>query len=124
MSSEDRAKAPKKIAPKRFYIDPVRHFPAKAELARHGISCEGKRARKIKREDYGAFDAIVTMEERNSAAAKRFFGGDPDGKIRRLLDYTDRPRDIADPWWTGDFARTYSDIEEGTEALLKRLRDR
>ncbi|HIT27050.1 MAG TPA: low molecular weight phosphotyrosine protein phosphatase [Candidatus Ornithoclostridium excrementipullorum] len=98
--------------------------PAKAELARHGISCEGKRARKIKREDYGAFDAIVTMEERNSAAAKRFFGGDPDGKIRRLLDYTDRPRDIADPWWTGDFARTYSDIEEGTEALLKLLRDR
>ena len=61
------------------------------------------------------------MEERNLAAMRRILGGDPEGKLRRLLDFSPRPRDIADPWYTGDFDRTYDDVLEGCEALLDSL---
>ena len=66
--------------------------PARRELAAHGICCDGKRARKLTEDDYRRFDLIVTAEERNSRAASRIFGGDPDGKICRLLDFCTRPR--------------------------------
>ena len=72
-------------------------------------------------DDYRRFDLIVTAEERNSRAASRIFGGDPDGKICRLLDFGMRPRDIDDPWWTGDFKTAYNDILEGVNALLDKL---
>lgn len=95
--------------------------PARRELAAHGISCDGKRARKLNQDDYRRFDLIVTAEERNSRAASRIFGGDPNGKICRLLDFCTRPRDIDDPWWTGDFKTAYNDILEGVTALLDKL---
>lgn len=92
--------------------------PARRELAKHGISCEGKRARKLTKNDYARFDLIVTAESRNSSDAMRFFGGDPDKKIMRLLDFSSAPRDIDDPWWTDDFDKAYADILEGVTALL------
>ncbi len=95
--------------------------PARRELASHGICCDGKRARRLTEGDYRRFDLVVTAEERNSRAASRIFGGDPEGKIRRLLDFSARPRDIDDPWWTGDFRIAYADILEGVSALLDKL---
>ena len=95
---------------------------ARAKLAEHGIPAdEGKRSRPLLREDYEAYDLFLGMEERNVRNMQRIFGGDPEGKIVRLLDLTGRPGDIADPWYTGDFERAYRDIREGCEALTVRL---
>ena len=95
--------------------------PARAELARHGISCAGKRARKLRPSDYRDFDYILAAEARNVQGCLRIFGGDPEKKVFRLLDFSARPRDIADPWWTGDFAAAYRDIDEGTDGFLRML---
>lgn len=98
--------------------------PAQAELKRHGIGGTpytdfgGKRAVQVSRADYDRYDYILCAEERNIRNTMRLTGGDPDGKIRRLLDFSDRPRNIADPWYTGIFDATYSDIEEGLRAFL------
>ena len=78
-------------------------------------------ARQMTREDYQKYDWLIGMEESNLRNMRRITGGDPEGKIRRLLDFSDRPRDIADPWFTGNFVRTYEDIREGCEALLGSL---
>ena len=95
--------------------------PAKRELAKHGISCEGKRAVQITKADYGKYDYILGMEERNIRNILRIVGKDPEGKVKLLLDYSDNPRDIADPWYTGDFGRTWRDIERGLDGFLKYL---
>ncbi|MBE6587118.1 MAG: low molecular weight phosphotyrosine protein phosphatase [Ruminococcaceae bacterium] len=95
--------------------------PAKRELFAHGISCEGKRAVQIKKGDYGKWDLIICMDSNNLRNLHRIFGGDPDGKIRKLMSYTQRGGDVADPWYTGDFERTYDDIYEGCEKLLETL---
>lgn len=95
--------------------------PAKRKLAEHGISCEGKRARQMKREDYKEYDLLIGTEQINVRNMERIAGGDPDAKMHRLLDYSTRPRDISDPWYTGDFERAYRDILEGCEALLQHL---
>ena len=94
--------------------------PAKAELARHGISCEGKRARQLRPSDYEKYDYILCMEGYHVRAAARVCGGDPQGKIVRLSDFTARPHDIADPWYTRDFSTAYAEIEEGVRAFLDR----
>ena len=98
--------------------------PARAELAKHGISCAGKRARKLSAKDYSENDYILAMESRNVAAILRIFGGDPERKVFRLLDFSSNPRDIADPWYSGNFELTYSDIEEGLDAFLNYLREK
>lgn len=92
--------------------------PAKRELAKHGISCEGKRAVQITKADYGKYDYILGMEERNIRNILRIVGKDPEHKIKLLLDYSDHPRDIADPWYTGNFESTYLDVVEGCEGFL------
>ncbi len=92
--------------------------PARAELARHGISCEGKRARQLRRDDYDKFDYIIGMENLNLSYMRRILGDDPEGKIHLLMDFTDHPEDIDDPWYTGDFSGVYKQILEGCEALL------
>ena len=96
--------------------------PAKQELAKHGISCEGKRAIQITKADYEKYDYILGMEERNIRNILRIVGRDPDHKVKRLLDYSQNPRNIADPWYTGDFESTYRDVKEGCEAFLKYLK--
>ena len=92
--------------------------PAKRQLAKHGISCEGKRAVQITKADYGKYDYILGMEERNIRNILRIVGKDPEHKVKLLLDYSDHPRDIADPWYTGNFESTYRDVVEGCEGFL------
>ena len=94
--------------------------PAKAELAKHGISCEGKTAVQLKQSDYGEYDLLIGMDSANIRNMHRICGGDPDGKIRKLMDYTGGG-DVADPWYTERFDITYSDIEAGCRALLERI---
>ncbi|MCR4591642.1 MAG: low molecular weight phosphotyrosine protein phosphatase [Bacteroidaceae bacterium] len=96
--------------------------PAKRKLAEHGISCKGKTARQMKQADYNRFDLLIGMDEWNIRNMTRICGGDPEGKIRKLLDYTNRKGDVADPWYTGNFEATWQDVTEGCECLLKLLR--
>ena len=95
--------------------------PARQELARHGISCKGKTARRMTAADYETYDYLIAMEQYNIRNMLRILGDDPAGKIHRLLDFTPRPRDIDDPWYSGDFGKTYAEICEGCEALLEAL---
>ena len=95
--------------------------PAKAELARHGISCEGKRARQVTRADYAEYDYLIGMDSANIRNMLRIFGGDPEGKVAKLLSYAGSERDISDPWYTGDFGTTYADVLEGCTAFLEYL---
>ena len=96
--------------------------PARRKLAEHGISCEGKTARQLTRSDYQHYDLLIGMDYYNIRNMTRMCGGDPDGKIKMLLDYTDRPGDVADPWYTGNFDATWRDCLEGCTALLETLR--
>lgn len=96
--------------------------PAKKELAKHGISCEGKRAVQLKKEDYGKYDLLIGMDNTNIRYMHRILGGDPEGKIKLFLEYAGMSRDVADPWYTGKFEVTYNDVVTGCEALLDYLR--
>ena len=95
--------------------------PARRKLAAMGVPLTGHRARQMTRSDYRDFDLILGMETANIRNILRITGGDPEGKVRRLLDYTDRPRDIDDPWYTDDFDTAYREIARGCEALLASL---
>ncbi len=97
--------------------------PARRKLAEHGIDCAGHRARQLRREDYDRWDLLLGMDDANIRNMKRICGGDPEGKILRLMDLTHRPGPVADPWYTGDFERTWRDVSLGCEALLERLRN-
>lgn len=92
--------------------------PARRKLEEHGISCEGKRARVITRDDYHYYDQIVVMDNENLQSLRWLFGKDKDRKVKLLMDYTDRPGEVADPWYTGDFEATWRDVLEGCKALL------
>ena len=92
--------------------------PARRKLAEHGIDCQGKTARQMTRNDYGRFDLLVGMDSWNIRNMNRICGGDPNAKIVMLMDYTDRPGDVADPWYTGDFEATWRDVLEGCLGLL------
>ena len=95
--------------------------PAKAELARHGLSCEDKRAVQLQRSDYDKYDLFVGMDSANIRNMHRILGGDPAGKIRKLMDYTPRGGDVADPWYSGRFDVAYRDIYDGCKALLESI---
>lgn len=97
--------------------------PARRELAKHGISCSGKRARQMSSRDYRHFDYILCAEQFNIRNLRWIISGDPEGKIYRLLDFTDRPRDISDPWYYGNFDVTYAETVEGCEAFLAYLEE-
>ena len=96
--------------------------PARRKLAEHGISCAGKTARQMTRQDYETFDYLVAMDHSNLRNMQRFVGTDPQHKVSLLMDYTGRPRDVADPWYTGDFEATWQDVTAGCAGLLCRLR--
>lgn len=95
--------------------------PAREELCKHGIDCSGKTARQITQQDYAEFDRIIGMDVRNMQELREFFGGDPAGKLSMMLDYTDRPGQVADPYYTGDFSATWQDVQEGCAGLLRVL---
>ena len=95
--------------------------PARRKLAEHGIGCAGKTARQLRKADYAQFDRLVGMDSANLRNMRRICGGDPEGKLSLLLDYTQRPGDVADPWYTGDFDAAWRDVEEGCRGLLAAL---
>ena len=98
--------------------------PAREELARHGISCGGKRAVQVTKKDYDKYDYILCADSMNIRNTVRITGPDRESKIHLLLDYTDRPgASIADPWYTGNFTETYRDIVEGCEGFLHYLEE-
>ena len=95
--------------------------PARNKLAQHGISCQGHAARQLKRADYGRWDLLIGMDQANLRNMNRICGGDPEGKIHLLMDYTARPGEVADPWYTGDFETTWQDVLLGCSQLLQQL---
>lgn len=95
--------------------------PARRKLAEHGISCAGKTARRIEKSDYDEYDLIIGMDADNLRRMRAFFGGDPRRKLGLLLDHTPHPRDVADPWYTGDFESCWRDIDAGCRDLFARL---
>ncbi|MBD5466328.1 MAG: low molecular weight phosphotyrosine protein phosphatase [Lachnospiraceae bacterium] len=97
------------------------HPGTRNKLKQYGISTAGKYAIQLKKSDYRDYDYLIGMEERNLTNMRRITGGDPDKKMHCLLDFSNHPRDIADPWYTGNFDLTYTDILEGCKAFLSYL---
>lgn len=100
------------------------HRGTREKLAEVGITCDGKTARQIKPVDYEAYDMIIGMDSANMRSLQRVFGGDPAGKLYKMLEFTSTARDVADPWYTGDFDQTYEDICDGCEGLLNFIGER
>ena len=98
--------------------------PAREELARHGIGCEGKRAVQLTRDDYDKYDYLIGMDSANIRNMHRMLGGDPEGKVYKLLSFAGVERDISDPWYTGNFDETYRDVSLGCNAFLEYLREK
>ena len=91
------------------------------KLKQYKISCAGKTARQMTRDDYNKFDMIIGMDRNNVRDILRIVGKDPKRKVFRFLDLAEKPRDIADPWYTGNFDATYNDIKEGCEELIMKI---
>ena len=92
--------------------------PARRKLAEHHIGCQGKTARQMTRSDYDRFDLLVGMDSWNIRNMRNICGGDPENKIVMLMDFTNRPGDVADPWYTGDFEATWQDVLEGCRGIM------
>ena len=117
-----------------FYIDsaatsreeigsPV-HRGTRRKLAELGIPCENHRAIQVTKEDYTKYDYLIVMDTNNVRNLMKIIGSDPEGKVYKLLDFTDRKGEsIADPWYTGNFDVTYDDVLEGCEGLIKHLEE-
>lgn len=97
------------------------HSGTKEILRKKGISFSEHYSRKIRKKDYDYYDYIIAMDMENIEDIEYIVGPDKEGKISRLLDYTSNPRNIKDPWYTGNFDETYDDVLEGCEAFLKSL---
>ena len=97
------------------------HRGTRERLKREGISTAGKYAVQLKKSDYGNYDYLIGMDEWNIRNMKRMLGGDPEGKIYKMLEFAGSSRDVADPWYTGDFEATYQDVLEGCRGLLEEI---
>ena len=97
------------------------HPGTRRKLAEYGISVAGKTAVQLKKSDYEKYDYILGMDSYNMRNIRRMLPDDTQNKIHRLLDFSKNPRDIADPWYTGDFDTTYDDIYEGCETFLEKI---
>lgn len=95
--------------------------PMKEVLRQHGLDCEGKRAVLLTRKDYSCYDYLIGMDNENLRDMHYICGGDPDGKMSRLLDWAGVNRSVADPWYTRDFEEAYQDIVIGCRALCQNL---
>lgn len=97
--------------------------PARRKLLEQGIPCGYHAARQMTRADYDRFDLLIGMDRSNLRTMQRICGGDPDGKLHLLLNFTDRQgEEVADPWYTGDFDAVWEDLLEGCQALLREYR--
>lgn len=94
---------------------------ARRKLAEHGIACDGHAARQLTRADYDDYDLLIGMDSANLRNMQCICGGDPEGKLHLLMDFTTCPGDVADPWYTRDFDATWRDVLEGCTALLKQF---
>ena len=97
------------------------HYGTKRKLDEMGIPYTKRGAVQMTESDYNKFDFILGMDRHNMLNISKIIGSDPEGKVNRLLDFSSRPRDIADPWYTGNFDVTYNDVVEGCEALLQHI---
>ena len=97
------------------------HYGTKAKLRQMGIPFAKRRATLLSKADYAAYDYLVAMDAENVHDMLRLFGGDPNGKIYKLLRFADEDRDVADPWYTGNFDETYEDVLKGCTALLRMI---
>lgn len=95
--------------------------PAKRALTEHGIAFERRGARQMTRADLDNYDYVIAMEEYNLRNISRMFGEAAAEKVSLLMEHTDRPGDVSDPWYTGDFETAYRDISEGCAELLRKL---
>lgn len=96
--------------------------PARRTLTAHGICCENHAARQLQKQDYAQYDLLIGMDHANIRNMQRICGGDPAGKIQLLMDYSSTPgKEVADPWYTGDFEATWRDVLAGCQGLLKKL---
>ena len=95
--------------------------PAQRKLAEHGISCDGHAARQLANADYENYDLLIGMDSANLRDMYRICGGDFAGRLHLLMDYTDRPSDVADPWYTDDFEAAWRDVLSGCQGLLREL---
>ncbi len=95
--------------------------PARDILAKHGITCEGKRARQVKYEDYDKFDLLIAMDSNNIRNLRKLIPEDTEGKVHLMMEYAGQKRDVADPWYTGNFQKTWDDIYLACGQLLKNL---
>ena len=122
----------KKEGIEKFYIDSAAtsseeignsiHYGTRNKLKEMNIDYGNHLARQMTKQDYEKFDYIIGMEERNIVNIKRIVGEDTKNKIYKLLEFSENPRDIADPWYTGNFDRTYDDIVEGLTYFIRFLR--
>lgn len=97
------------------------HRGTREKLKQYGISTEGKYAVQLKRQDYQKYDYILAMDKANVKNIQRIVGEDSQNKVHLLLSYAEKNTDIADPWYTGDFDKTYDDIVEGCNAFLNKI---
>lgn len=97
------------------------HHGTRKKLKEVGISCVGKTAVQLTKKDYEYYDYIICMESYNIRNVLRIIDEDKDKRVHRLLDFSNKPRDIADPWYTGNFDETYNDVVEGCTALLEHI---
>lgn len=104
------------------------YSPARRKLAEHGISCTGKTARQLTAQDYDRFDLLIGMDQGNLRSMRRIVSvrsrGGQEDKLHLIMDFTGRPGEVADPWYTGDFEQTWQDVLEGCQRLLEHLRAR
>ena len=98
--------------------------PARRMLSAHGIDCSGKIARQMTKADYAHYDLLIGMDRANFRNMNRICGGDPDGKIHLLLNFTERGGEVADPWYTGNFDATWRDAQDGCRGLLRYLMEK
>lgn len=97
------------------------HYGTLQKLNAEKIACPSRKAVQMVKNDYEAYDYLLCMDQNNIRNAMRILGSDPEHKLMRLLDFSKNPRDIADPWYTGNFDETYRDIVEGCQALLNHI---
>lgn len=97
------------------------HRGTREKLRQAGISCQDHHAKQMKRQDYETYDYLIGMDDWNIRNMKLITGGDPEHKIYKLLEFTGDSRDVADPWYTGDFEATWRDITAGCDALFNHV---
>lgn len=100
------------------------HRGAKEKLTQMGVPFEKRKARRITAEDYSDFDFLIGMDMENMYYMQREWNKDPDDKVKLLLTYAGKDKDIADPWYTGNFDETFDDLKTGLTALLNKLQEK